>query len=122
MFAKVPQNPSFSRLTLFFLGLLGQMFFIGMFYQDANSSDDTITTNSTNTTESSNSEANSTDSSSSDSPINYSWSDFWIMVWSSLFMIVITMVLNYFLREKLIDIRMTALQYKTVVKQNKIKR
>ncbi|CAG9319086.1 unnamed protein product [Blepharisma stoltei] len=118
MFAKVPQRPSFSRLTLFFLGLLGQMFFIGMFYQDTKSSDDTITTNSTNTTESTNSD----DNSSSDSPIDYSWSDFWIMVWSSLFMIVITMVLNYFLQEKLIDIHMTALQYKTVLRRNKIKR
>ncbi|CAG9312590.1 unnamed protein product [Blepharisma stoltei] len=111
-----PYLTSLSRITLFFLALLGQMFFMGMFYQNSDSSSENVYYNSSSPT-------NSTISNNDDnSSVNYSWTDFWIMVWSSLFMIIITTLLNFLLKEKLVEDQMTEMQYKRIKRQNKIKR
>ncbi|CAG9333797.1 unnamed protein product [Blepharisma stoltei] len=114
LFTKVPQHPSLCRITLYFLVLIGQMFFIGMFYETTSTSTETVITNSTNST--------SSDYSSEGFSIDYSWHDFWIMVWSSLLMIIVTSTLSKLFTEQEITDQMTGLQYIKIKRQNKIKR
>ncbi|CAG9333801.1 unnamed protein product [Blepharisma stoltei] len=115
LLTRVPQNPSLCRITLYFLVLIGQMFFIGMFYETSTSaSTETLSINSTNST--------SSDYSSEGFSINYSWHDFWIMAWSSLLMIVIVSILGKLFTEREITDQITGIQYLKIKRQNRIKR
>ncbi|CAG9326220.1 unnamed protein product [Blepharisma stoltei] len=86
------------RVTAYTVSLLGNMFFIGLFYQDGEQKDDD--SDSMNFSEAIN---------------NYSFRDFWVMVYSTGIMIPIAIILRILAKRNIKE-------YKDPKKQNKIKK
>ncbi|OMJ65903.1 hypothetical protein SteCoe_37447 [Stentor coeruleus] len=93
-----PQQSRITRCTMLFFTFIGQMFFIGLFYDGAKSTSDNFW----------------------DKILSYSLRDFMVMIYSSILMVVIQNIANYFLKERIIDKTKTKEEILKQIKRNKI--
>lgn len=101
MFTHSYEYSRFCRTTQFITMVLGNMFFIGLFYQNENT--DGISSNL------------------SDIFSGYTLRDFWVMVYSSLLMLGIGLILKYLAKKSLISITATHAQVRYINRKNKAK-
>lgn len=95
-----PQQSRITRCTMLFFTFIGQMFFIGLFYDGAQSSANDFW----------------------DKILSYSMQDFMVMMYSSILMFVIQNVAYFFLKERIIDKTKTKEEILKQIKRNKTMR
>lgn len=105
LFTKNPNRPSFLRITLFFIVLLGNMFLLGVFYDDGSSKKQKIQEKDAKSSES-----------EDDSMSAYTYNDFFMAIYGNLLMLIIVVILEKFMTLKPTSSKMDYQQILKIVK------